>query len=934
MFILMLILFFILFLCSYYLFKKDLFAPGIIVSFIYLVSGLCALYNYTIWDLNTYHGETVAIILVGLMTFLVVSVLVWMKNKEISFKQVKEELIQDIKNIKKFSLKKFLHKEEFKEKKKKEKMIRIPIYISIFFLLIILLTIVLRVIDIYHVNELLKFNGSFFKMIGNYRSVISYSAKNISYKAPFLLNQLDKIVTALSYICLYITLHNIVFKDKIKQNWFGLLYLVFFAIYTIVSGGRMPLLKLLAASMLYYYVLSNIKYGWNNKEIRKKMIKVLASAFLILILLFPAMHNILGRNRSLKPDYYITMYAGGSLKLLDLYVTKPVHSDFFGKETFYTMHQVLSKLHLESHGDYVKHLEFRTYKKMFLGNVYTPFRRYYADFGILGVIIFTAIFAIFINVFYLLLKKKVSQNDQHKNIYTLCYGIIVYSLFLYSINEEFFAVILSPTYLTYFIIAILAYILYKKTENQHKGKKSFLEKKKEEKHSLKRNIMRVFSANFIYTITSILIGFIVPAILTIEGYADLKTYTLYMTYAGVLHFGFVDGIYLKYGGKEEEKINKNKIKGEHIFLSMIQFLVTILLLFIALLRKDNVLLLMAISVLPANLVSFHKQYYQAVGNFKKYSFIMHGYTIAYALFNLALVFLLKCESYEFYCLTNFICNTTVLIFAEVFFFTKMKGIKATFDKKELKQITKSGFFLMIGNLAAIFLYAIDKWFVKLFFETKDFSYYSFAVSMFNIIIVFLNSVSITFYNIFAKQEIEDQVKKIKTNLIIIGSLASVSYFILAFIVSSFLEKYIPSLSIIAYSFATFPYLFVIKAIFVNLYKSRKKEKRYTNVVMMMVVIASLLNTLAMFIYKSTDTIAMATLISFIIWFVFSFVDFAYLKPTISELFYLAVITPCFIICTHLSSTVLGAVIYIAITLIGMILILKRNPIKLIKEFLE
>ena len=931
MFILMLVIIFVLFLCSYYLFKKDLFAPGIIVSFVYLVSGLCALYNYAIWDLNTYNGKTVLIILLGLSTFLIVSSLVWLKNKEIDFKNIKEEVVQDVKNIKNWSLKNIFPKEKLKEKSKKEKIIEIPIYISITFILLILLTIVLRVLDIVHVNDLLKFEGSFFKMIGNYRSVISYSSKNISYKAPFLLNQLDKIVTVLSYICLYITLHNVIFKDKIKKNWPEILYLGFFMIYTIVSGGRMPLLKLLAASMLYYYVLNNMKYGWNNKVLRKRMIIILASSFILIILLFPAMHTILGRNRSFKPDYYITMYAGGSLKLLDMYVASPVKSDFFGKETFYTMHQVLSKLHLESHGNYVKHLEFRIHKKLFLGNVYTPFRRYYADFGILGVIICAAVFALFINSFYLVLKRKVVLNNKHKNIYALCYGIIVYSLFLYSINEEFFAVILSPTYLTYMLIAILAYLLYKRTE----GKKStkFLEKK-EDKHSFKRNLMRVFSANFIYTITSILIGFLVPAILTLEGYADLKTYTLYMTYAGVLHFGFVDGIYLKYGGKDEDKINKSKIKGEHIFLSILQLLITFILLFIAFLRQDKVFFLMSISILPANLVSFHKQYYQAVGNFKKYSLIMNIYTIAYALFNLALVFLLKSESYELYCLTNFICNLSVLIMAEVFFFKKVRGVKADYDKKELKQITKSGFFLMIGNLAAIFLYAIDKWFVKLFFETKDFSYYSFAVSMFNIIIVFLNSISITFYNIFAKEEKEEQVKKIKTNLMIIGSLASTSYFVLAFIVSFFLKKYIPSLSIIAYSFATFPYLFVIKAIFVNLYKSRKKEKRYTKVVMMMLVIASLLNTLAMVIYKSTDTIAMATLLSFIIWFVFSFVDFKYLKPTINELFYLAIITPCFIILSHFTSIYLGAILYLGIILASMILVLKVNPLKLVKDFLK
>ena len=113
--------------------------------------------------------------------------------------------------------------------------------------------------------------------------------------------------------------------------------------------------------------------------------------------------------------------------------------------------------------------------------------------------------------------------------------------------------------------------------------------------SFKKNLLRVFSANFIYTISSIIIGFVVPAILTIEGYADLKTYTLYMTYAGVLHLGFVDGIYLKYGGKDEDHILLGKIKGEHLFLIILQLFMTLILLFVSWLRKDMVLFLMSIS---------------------------------------------------------------------------------------------------------------------------------------------------------------------------------------------------------------------------------------------------------------------------------------------------------------------------------------------------
>lgn len=68
--------------------------------------------------------------------------------------------------------------------------------------------------------------------------------------------------------------------------------------------------------------------------------------------------------------------------------------------------------------------------------------------------------------------------------------------------------------------------------------------------NLKKSIFKVFSANFLQLISSLVVGFIVPAILSIEGYAELKTYTLFISYIGLFHLGFLDGLYIKYGGKK------------------------------------------------------------------------------------------------------------------------------------------------------------------------------------------------------------------------------------------------------------------------------------------------------------------------------------------------------------------------------------------------
>lgn len=82
--------------------------------------------------------------------------------------------------------------------------------------------------------------------------------------------------------------------------------------------------------------------------------------------------------------------------------------------------------------------------------------------------------------------------------------------------------------------------------------------------NLKKGIIRVFSANLLQVISAILVGFFVPSILSINDYSYLKTYTFYIGYIGLLHLGFVDGMYIRYGGRKIEELDTETIVSEHL----------------------------------------------------------------------------------------------------------------------------------------------------------------------------------------------------------------------------------------------------------------------------------------------------------------------------------------------------------------------------------
>ncbi|HAT4122596.1 lipopolysaccharide biosynthesis protein [Clostridium perfringens] len=426
--------------------------------------------------------------------------------------------------------------------------------------------------------------------------------------------------------------------------------------------------------------------------------------------------------------------------------------------------------------------------------------------------------------------------------------------------------------------------------------------------NIKKNILRIFSANLLTMFSGILMGFVIPWALSIENYSYLKTYTFYLTYVPLIHLGFVDGMYIKYGGKELCDLSKSDFKLEHIVFTVIQVIMTIVFFIIACLTKNIMIFLFSISIIPINTVSFYKMFYQATGEFKKYANISYIYTLIYLITNVALAIIFKCENYLPYCITIILANGIILLFLEWNFIIKFRKIEIKYDNRVWNNL-KVGIFILLGNLSVVMLYAIDRWFIKIFYTVDDFAYYSFAISMLNVINILVSALSVTFYNYLARGEDREKIIILKRYFIILGTFASFGYFVLAGVVNLILKKYIPSLSIISISFSAYPYMIVINTLYVNLYKARKNEKKYLKVVFMILLISIIYNTIAVLLSQKSTAIAIATTLSFITWYIYSSRDFGYLKSNKKELIYLLGNLIVFLIAANYFSWFIGGVIY-------------------------
>ena len=155
---------------------------------------------------------------------------------------------------------------------------------------------------------------------------------------------------------------------------------------------------------------------------------------------------------------------------------------------------------------------------------------------------------------------------------------------------------------------------------------------------MKKNITIVFLANMINMLFSVVSSFILPKYLSIESYGYYKIFQLYISYLGLAHLGYADGIYLRYGGQEIGKIGKEEIIDTTATLRNMQLLFMLLVGIISILINNSILFLISISFVPINMISYYKNLFQATGEFENYSKILCILPMIIFLCNIVLLF--------------------------------------------------------------------------------------------------------------------------------------------------------------------------------------------------------------------------------------------------------------------------------------------------------
>lgn len=418
-----------------YRWKQDILCPSIVFTLGYIVTFICGIYNYHKWGSEISFIVVIAVI-VGLLSFYLSDFLVQKMRKENKHHSEQAPILYQLKNM----------------------------YISprnMFFILAIIVSLVSTILLIQDVIRIASINyRDWGNLIYNYRHNRSIS------KIETIPRLGNLVTTSIAYCYVFVFVNNLYCKGKITyktvlKNIVFLIPAILYSVQGVFLGGRIGIVILLIELLVIVGILRKFYSGKNITINIKSLISVILALVLFSSFFF-RVQEFVGRDQDSDGAIdYITTYLGASMELFSLYVND-LHVNVDEVETLSgVVDNAQRYLGIFNSVTIRINSEFRQSNTgIELGNVYSGFRKYYNDFGFVGVIIFSFLFGFLFNVMYYSIRLYRRLNKR-KLVLLLFYSSYFYCVVFHFFTDYFFPGISINMLIKLIGIAIVSGIIYR-----------------------------------------------------------------------------------------------------------------------------------------------------------------------------------------------------------------------------------------------------------------------------------------------------------------------------------------------------------------------------------------------------------------------------------------------------------------------------------------
>lgn len=376
-----------------------------------------------------------------------------------------------------------------------------------------------------------------------------------------------------------------------------------------------------------------------------------------------------------------------------------------------------------------------------------------------------------------------------------------------------------------------------------------------------KNMSYSVLSNFISLVISTIVILVIPKLIGVEEYGYWQLFVFYSSYVGFLHFGWNDGIYLRYGGEEYESLDKKLFFSQFIQLVGVQVFIGGLIFLFSVFFVDDVDFsfiwkMVAITLVVMNIRFMFFFILQATNRIKEYARLNILDRLVYiGLIILFLVFGVR--NYQLMILADVVGKLISLVFALILckdiVFNKLSYFYVSIT--ETMTNIRVGISLMFANIASTLIIGTVKFGIERNWNVVTFGKISLTLSISNMMMIFINAVGVIIFPVLRRTKRD----KLATIYIVMRDLLMalllgvlVFYYPLKTLMSAWLPQYADSLLYMALAFPMFTYEGKMSLLINTYLKTLRKEKLILKVNTMSMILSFILTFTAVKLFNNLE----------------------------------------------------------------------------------
>lgn len=349
-----------------------------------------------------------------------------------------------------------------------------------------------------------------------------------------------------------------------------------------------------------------------------------------------------------------------------------------------------------------------------------------------------------------------------------------------------------------------------------------------------------FAANVIISVTaqliSLLVGFvfnlIVPKFIDEYAYSYWQMYLLYVGYVGLLHFGILDGLVLRYSQYDYDEIDRKRVRSQFILLLCMNSAFALIALISAAFVSDSVtkwiISLVGVGIVVRNVLTYTQYSFQITNRINQYAVTVLVQRLVYCVAVITLL-LVGLKDFYYFCIAEISGDAAAIVVGAVFnrgmYFGKTLPLKETF--RETGENIKAGVVLLIANLSASLMMGGAKMIVQWRWDDLVFGKVSFAFSLSTVFLTFVSAISVVLFPSLKRvdeKNLPDIYKNTRSAVSLLLFFALCAYFPGCFVLNKWLPKYSESLYYLGFLLPLIVFSSKISLLTNNYLKVYRKER--------------------------------------------------------------------------------------------------------------